>query len=60
MNICCQSLSVWKGSMPIKAPAQNSKVSFDPPSPSPVTPMSVSTVTIVVLWFIRRLMPGGS
>ena len=43
----------------MSVPAHCSSVSFDPPSPIPVIPMSVSTVQIMLLWLKRGLRVGG-
>src|SRR5580700_169205 len=51
--------SMLKGSLPIKALAHCSRVSFAPPSPIPVIPASVSTVTSMLLWLKSGLRSGG-
>ena len=60
MNISCQIASILKGSLPISVPAHCSSVSFDPPSPMPVMPKSVSTVQSMLLWLKSRFGVGGS
>src|SRR6202167_2532935 len=55
----CQRASMLKGSLPIKALAHCSRVSFAPPSPMPVMPASVSTVTSMLLWLKSGLRSGG-
>src|ERR1035441_8120882 len=59
MYISCQMASVRIGSLPISDPADCSSVSFEPPSPTPVIPMSVSTVTTMLLWLNNWFRLGG-
>ena len=59
MYISCQIASIRNGFLPISVPAHCSSVSFDPPSPMPVIPKSVSTVTTMLLWLKSGLRFGG-
>ena len=59
MYISCQLASMWKGSFPISDPAACSSMSLEPPSPTPVIPMSVSTVTTMLLWLKVWFRLGG-
>src|ERR1022692_4689382 len=56
----CHSFSMYCGSFPISLPAHCSIVSFDPPSPMPVIPASVSTVITMLLWLNRGFRFGGA
>ena len=58
MYISCQIASILKGFLPISVPAHCSSVSFDPPSPMPVMPMSVSTVHEHVALVEERVQVG--
>ena len=60
MNISCQIASILNGFLPMSVPAHCSSVSFEPPSPMPVMPMSVSTVQSMLLWLKSRFGVGGS
>ncbi len=53
----CQSASGWRASSPMMSCAAWRTRSGEPPSPRPVMPASVSTVTMWKLWLIiGRLM----
>src|SRR6476620_4736480 len=58
MYMCCQSRSISKGFWPMTLPARSRTRSGDPPSPMPVMPISVSTVTSRALWLNERFMLG--
>ena len=60
MYMWCQIRSIWNGFFPIRLPASTWIRSFEPPSPMPVMPMSVSTVTSIALWLKLRVMLGCS
>src|SRR5450432_2087474 len=55
----CQRCSMYCGSWPMRRPAHCSSVSFAPPSPTPVMPPSVSTVTTMSLWLKSVFRVGG-
>ena len=50
---------MYCGSWPIRRPADCSRVSREPPSPMPVMPASVSTVTTRSLWLNRGFGCSG-
>src|SRR4029077_12745159 len=60
MYMWCQIRSIRNGSWPTTLPARTSTRSREPPSPMPVMPMSVSTVTSIALWLKLRFMLGCS
>src|SRR5262245_18896283 len=60
MYMWCQIRSMRNGSWPTTLPESTSTRSFEPPSPMPVMPMSVSTVTSIALWLKLRFMLGCS
>src|SRR5688572_23372590 len=59
MYISCQMASMRKGFLPMRVPAHCSRVSLAPPSPTPVIPASVSTVTTMLLWLKSSFRFGG-
>src|ERR1035438_2977363 len=59
MYSSCQMASILNGSLPMREPAHCSNVSLEPPSPMPVMPASVSTVTSMLLRLKVRLRSGG-
>src|SRR5207247_3896375 len=58
MYMCCHSRSISNGLFPMTLPARSRMRSGDPPSPTPATPTSVSTVTSRALWLNDRFMLG--
>src|SRR5688572_8782589 len=58
MYMWCQIRSISNGFFPIRLPARSWIRSGEPPSPMPVMPMSVSTVTSIPLWLKERVMLG--
>src|SRR6186997_2325796 len=58
MYMWCQMRSMSNGLLPIRLPARSWIRSGEPPSPMPVMPISVSTVTSMALWLNDRFMLG--